>query len=116
MENFSTKFIDEMQRLLSNTDLSKVKNFDFSFLSKIFFENTIVFYIVGIISIFMVWKVLKFPIKVLKKIILNSISGYFILYFLMMFKIVVIPFTYVSYFLVGSFGIIGILISYLIYM
>lgn len=116
LENLTTRFINEMQKLLSTTDLSKIKNLDFSFLSKLFFENTIIYYLIGVIAILVIWKVLKFPIKILKKIVLNSISGYFILYTLMMFKIVIIPFTYVSYFLVGSFGIVGIIISYFIYM
>ena len=36
-------------------------------------------------------------------------------YIVAIFKIVIVPFTYLSYFLVGSFGIVGIILSYLFY-
>lgn len=92
-----------------------LKSLDFSGLTKFFFENSIISYIVGIFLIFIVLKLLKIPFKILKKVILNSIIGYVILYILMLFKIVIVPFTYISYFLVGTFGIVGIILSYLFY-
>lgn len=92
-----------------------LKSLDFYSLTKFFFENSIISYIVGIFLIFIVLKLLKIPFKILKKVILNSIIGYVILYILMLFKIVIVPFTYISYFLVGTFGILGIILSYLFY-
>lgn len=92
-----------------------LKSLDFYSLTKFFFENSIISYIVGIFLIFIVLKLLKIPFKILKKVILNSIIGYVILYILMLFKIVIVPFTYISYFLVGTFGIVGIILSYLFY-
>ena len=41
--------------------------------------------------------------------------GYVILYVLALFKVTIVPFTYLSYFLVGSFGTVGIILSYLFY-
>jgi hypothetical protein len=95
--------------------LEKLESFDFASLSKFFFENSIVSYIIGFLVIYVLFKLLKFPFKILKKIILNSIIGYVILYTLAVFKIVIIPFTYLSYFLVGSSGIVGIILSYIFY-
>lgn len=92
-----------------------LKSLDFSSLTKFFFGNSIISYIVGIFLIFIVLKLLKIPFKILKKVILNSIIGYVILYILFLFKIVIVPFTYISYFLVGTFGILGIILSYLFY-
>lgn len=116
MEDLTNRFFSEMQKILSDVSLEKLQNLDFSSLSKIYFENSILYYIVGFLAIIILWKLIKFPIRILKKVIINSICGYFILYILMMFKIVIVPFTYLSYFLVGSFGIIGIIISYIIYL
>lgn len=116
MDNIKDKFLLEISKLLNNFDLEKIQNLDFSDLSKIFFENTILFYALGFIFIMLTWKFLKFPLKILKKIVVNSIFGYLILYVLLIFKIVIVPFTYLSYFLVGSFGIIGIILSYIIYL
>ena len=92
-----------------------LESLDFTGLSKFFFEHSIISYIIGILLIVVVFKLLKFPLKILKKIIVNSIIGYVILYILAIFKIVIVPFTYLSYFLVGSFGIVGIILSYLFY-
>lgn len=92
-----------------------LKSLDFSGLTKFFFENSIISYIIGIVLIYILFKLLKFPLKIIKKIILNSIIGYVILYILFLFKIVIVPFTYISYFLVGTFGILGIILSYLFY-
>lgn len=92
-----------------------LKSLDFYSLTKFFLKNSITSYIVGIFLIFIVLKLLKIPFKILKKVILNSIIGYVILYILMLFKIVIVPFTYISYFLVGTFGIVGIILSYLFY-
>lgn len=103
MQNFEEIYLDSL------------KSFDFSVLTKFFFENSIISYIVGIFLIYIVLKLLKVPFKILKKIILNSIMGYVILYVLMLFKVVIVPFTYLSYFLVGTFGIVGIILSYLFY-
>lgn len=95
--------------------LDSLKSLDFVGLSKFFFENSIVSYIVGIFLIYLLFKLLKIPLKIIKKIILNSIIGYVILYILAIFKIIIVPFTYLSYFLVGSFGIVGIILSYIFY-
>lgn len=103
MENLGKMYYDSLESL------------DFASLSKFFFEHSIISYIVGILLIILVFKLLKFPLKILKKIIVNSIIGYVILYILAIFKIVIVPFTYLSYFLVGSFGIVGIILSYLFY-
>ena len=89
--------------------------FDFVGLSKFFFENSIISYIVGILLIYIVFKLLKFPFKIFKKIVVNSVIGYVILYVLALFKVTIVPFTYLSYFLVGSFGTVGIILSYLFY-
>lgn len=101
---------------LDKVNFDEIKSFDIGVLSKIFFENSIISYLVGIILVFLLFKLLKLPFKILKKVVINSVIGYVILYVLMMFKIVIVPFTYISYFLVGSFGVIGIILSYLFYM
>ena len=88
------------------------ESFDFVGLSKFFFENSIISYIVGILLIYIVFKLLKF---LFKKIVVNSVIGYVILYVLALFKVTIVPFTYLSYFLVGSFGTVGIILSYLFY-
>ena len=103
MENLGKMYYDSLESL------------DFTGLSKFFFEHSIISSIVGIFLIILGFKLLKFPLKILKKIIVNSIIGYVILYILAIFKIVIVPFTYLSYFLVGSFGIVGIILSYLFY-
>lgn len=108
--------MNELKVFLDKINFDTIKKFDISSLSKLFFEHSIVAYIFGIVLIYIFLKVLKTPFKIIKKVILNSICGYSILYTLMMFKIVVVPFTYISYFLVGSFGILGIILSYLFYM
>lgn len=105
-----------LKMLLDKVDFDQIKKFDISSLSTVFFQNSVVAYIVGIVLIYLFLKILKTPFKILKKVIANSIIGYAILYILMMFKIVIVPFTYISYFLVGSFGIVGIILSYLFYM
>lgn len=92
-----------------------LKTFDFSNLTEFFLKNSIVSYLIGIFFIYIFLKLFKIPFKILKKVILNSIFGYFILYILMLFKIVIVPFTYLSYFLVGTFGVVGIILSYLFY-
>ena len=91
------------------------ESFDFAGLSKFFFENSIISYIVGILLIYIVFKLLKFPFKIFKKIVVNYVIGYVILYVLALFKVTIVPFTYLSYFLVGSFGTVGIILSYLFY-
>ena len=91
------------------------ESFDFAGLSKFFFENSIISYIVGILLIYIVFKLLKFPFKIFKKIVVNSVIGYVILYVLALFEVIIVPFTYLSYFLVGSFGTVGIILSYLFY-
>lgn len=108
--------MNELKMFLDKINFDQIKKFDISSLSKIFFEYSILPYILGIILIYIFLKVLKAPFKILKKVIANSIFGYSILYALMMFKIVIVPFTYISYFLVGSFGILGIVLAYLFYM
>ena len=100
---------------LEETYFKSLKSLDFSGLTTFFFENSIISYIIGIVLIYILFKLLKFPLKIIKKIILNSIIGYVILYILFLFKIVIVPFTYISYFLVGTFGIVGIILSYLFY-
>lgn len=108
--------MNELKIFLDKINFDAIKKFDISSLSKIFFAHSIVPYVLGIVLIYIFFKVLKAPFKMIKKVIVNSICGYTILYTLMMFKIVVVPFTYISYFLVGSFGIFGIILSYLFYM
>ena len=108
--------MNELKIFLEKINFDNIDLFDIKTLSKIFFENSIVSYLLGIILMYLFFKVLKVPFKILKKVILNSIFGYFILYALMMVKVVILPFTYISYFLVGSFGIIGIILAYLFYM
>lgn len=108
--------MNELENFLDKINFDEIKSFDIKALSKIFFENSIVSYLLGIILIFLLFKLLKLPFKLLKKVIINSIVGYLILYILMIFKIVIVPFTYISYFLVGTFGIVGIILSYLFYM
>lgn len=106
----------QFEKILLDIGVDKIQNFNISVLTKIFLKNSIVSYIVGIVVIFLVLKLLKLPLKIIKKIVVNSIFAYAILYVLMMFKIVIVPFTYLSYFLVGSFGILGIILSYIFYV
>ena len=56
-----------------------LESLDFAGLSKFFLEHSIISYIIGILLIVVVFKLLKFPLKILKKIIVNSIIGYMIL-------------------------------------
>ena len=105
-----------LEKVLEEINFDSLKNLNFVELSRFFFENSIISYGIGIVVLIILFKLLKIPFKIFKKIVVNSILGYCILYILMMFKIVIVPFTYLSYFLVGSFGVIGIILSYLYYI